>query len=383
MNVAGVMSGTSADGIDVAIVRITGADEKIKFKLLRHSHTSYPDTVRANLLALMNSQASRVADISRMNFVLGELYANAVKSAVRNAGVKKLDLAGCHGQTIYHQGERQEFLSERVSCTWQLGEGAVLAARLGTNVVSDFRPADMAAGGQGAPLVPFLDYVAYRNKKRGRILQNLGGIGNLTAIPAGGTLEEIIAFDTGPANMVIDACMETLFGKRFDRDGRIAASGQVLDVPLAKALRHAYFNQQPPKTAGREEFGREFTQGFIRSCSKARKQDIVATATALTAHSIEIALRKFVMGAKKHRYNDYVVAGGGAKNHTLLRMLREQIEPLGLKTASSESFGVPTQAKEAIAFALLAYQTWHGRPSNVPSATGARKPAILGKISYA
>ena len=383
MNVAGVMSGTSADGIDVAIVRITGADEKIKFKLLRHSHTSYPDTVRANLLALMNSQASRVADISRMNFVLGELYANAVKSAVRNAGVKKLDLAGCHGQTIYHQGERQEFLGERVSCTWQLGEGAVLAARLGTNVVSDFRPADMAAGGQGAPLVPFLDYVAYRNKKRGRILQNLGGIGNLTAIPAGGTLEEIIAFDTGPANMVIDACMETLFGKRFDRDGRIAASGQVLDVPLAKALRHAYFNLQPPKTAGREEFGREFTQGFIRSCSKARKQDIVATATALTAHSIEIALRKFVMGAKKHRYNDYVVAGGGAKNHTLLRMLREQIEPLGLKMASSESFGVPTQAKEAIAFALLAYQTWHGRPSNVPSATGARKPAILGKISYA
>jgi anhydro-N-acetylmuramic acid kinase len=382
--VAGVMSGTSADGIDVALVRITGKDENIEFKLVRHSHTPYPEAVRKNLLALMNSQSARVADISRMDFLLGELYADAVKAAMRKAGVKRIDLVGCHGQTVYHQGEREEFLGERVSCTWQLGEGALLAARLGTNVVSDFRPADMAAGGKGAPLVPFLDYVVYRDKRRGRILQNLGGIANLTAIPAGASQKDLIAFDTGPSNMVIDACMERLYGKRFDSGGRIAASGSVLPVALDKAMRHPYFKQRPPKTAGREEFGREFAAEFIRWCGKTRKQDVIATATALTARSIGEAIRGFVFrAAKKGSFRDYVVAGGGAKNATLMQMLRAEVEPLGLAVVSSEKFGVPAQAKEAIAFAVLAYQTWHRRPSNVPAATGAKRAAILGKISYA
>jgi anhydro-N-acetylmuramic acid kinase len=382
--VAGVMSGTSADGIDVALVHVTGRDEKIKFELIEHSHSAYRAEVRKNLLVLMNAPAARVADISRMDFLLGELYADAVKSAMRKARLDKIDLVGCHGQTIYHQGEREKFLGDRVSCTWQLGEGAVLAGRTGANVVSDFRPADMAAGGKGAPLVPFLDYVVYRDKKRGRILQNLGGIGNLTAIPAGAALDDLLAFDTGPGNMVVDAFMEKLYGLRFDRDGRIAASGKVLEAPLAKTLRHPYFKQRPPKTAGREEFGREFVSEFIRACGKAQKQDIVATATALTAKSIGAALRQFVVTSSgRSEYRDYVVAGGGAKNRALVGMLRDEIAPLGLRMVSSESFGVPTQAKEAIAFAVLAYQTWHRRPSNVPSATGAIRPAILGKISYA
>lgn len=384
MIVAGVMSGTSADGIDVAIVHITGKDERIKFKLVRHSHTPYPEAVRENLLALMNSQSARVADISRMNFLLGELYSDAVKTAMRKARVRKLDLVGCHGQTIYHQGEHEEFLGERVSCTWQLGEGAVLAARLGTNVVSDFRPADMAAGGKGAPLVPFLDYVVYLDKKRGRILQNLGGIANLTAIPAGAAPKDLIAFDTGPGNMVIDGCMEKLYGERFDRDGRIAASGTVLPAALDRAMRHPYFKQRPPKTAGREEFGREFAAGFIRSCGRARKEDVIATATALTARSIGDAIRSFVLrSAKPGKFCDYVVAGGGAKNATLVKMLRAEVGPLGLAILPSEKFGIPIQAKEAIAFAVLAYQTWHRRTSNVPAATGAKRPAVLGKISYA
>jgi anhydro-N-acetylmuramic acid kinase len=383
MIVAGVMSGTSADGIDVALVRITGKDERIKFQLLRHSHSAYPAAIRESLLSLMNAQSARVADISRMNFLLGEMYADAVKTAMRSAGVKKLALVGCHGQTIYHQGEREKFLGRQISCTWQLGEGAVIAARLGVDVVSDFRPADMATGGKGAPLVPFLDYAVYRDKKRGGILQNLGGIGNLTAIPAGASLADLMAFDTGPANMVIDACVEKLYGQRFDRDGRIAATGKVLEGPLAKALRHPFFKQRPPKTAGREEFGREFAREFIRSCGKARKEDVVATATALTARSIGFALRRFVVTPGRGQYKDYVIAGGGAKNRTLVKMLGEQITPLGLQSVASEQFGVPAQAKEAIAFAVLAYQTWHRRPSNVPSATGAKKPAILGKISYA
>jgi anhydro-N-acetylmuramic acid kinase len=381
--VAGVMSGTSADGIDVAIVRITGAGEQIRFKLLRHSHSEYPVAVRENLLALMNAQSAKVADISRMNFLLGELYADAVKAAMRRAKIKRVDLVGCHGQTIYHQGERQEFLGEHVSCTWQLGEGATVAARLGANVVSDFRPADMAAGGKGAPLVPYLDYLVYHDKKRGRILQNLGGIANLTAIPAGASPAELSAFDTGPANMVIDGCMERLYGKRFDQDGKIAASGELLVGALMKALRHPYFTQKPPKTAGREEFGREFVQEFIRTCGRAKKQDVIATATTLTAQSIGNALRDFVLKRERSEYSDYVVAGGGARNRTLMKMLRDEIKPLGLTMKSSDDFGVPAQAKEAIAFAVMAYETWHRRASNIPAATGAVRPAILGKISYA
>jgi anhydro-N-acetylmuramic acid kinase len=290
---------------------------------------------------------------------------------------------GCHGQTIYHQGEPDKFLGTRVSCTWQLGESAVVAARLGTKVVSDFRPADMAAGGKGAPLVPYLDYLVYRNNKRGRILQNLGGIANLTAIPPGASPAELIAFDTGPANMVIDGCMERLYGERFDRDGKIAATGEMLQGVLVKTLRHAYFKQKPPKTAGREEFGREFVSEFIRSCGRAKKQDVIATATALTAQSIGNALRDFVLKRKHGKYSDYVVAGGGTRNRTLMKVLRDEIKPLGLTMKPSDDFGVPSQAKEAIAFAVMAYQTWHRRASNVPAATGATRPAILGKISYA
>jgi anhydro-N-acetylmuramic acid kinase len=364
-------------------VRIIGVGENIKFTLLRHSHSEYPVAVRENLLGLMNAQSTKVADISRMNFLLGELYADAVKAAMRRAKIKRVDLAGCHGQTIYHQGERQDFLGESISCTWQLGEGAVLAARLGANVVSDFRPADMATGGKGAPLVPYLDYLVYRDKKRGRILQNLGGIANLTAIPAGASPAELIAFDTGPANMVIDGCMERLYGERFDRDGKLAASGEVLQGALVKALHHPYFKQKPPKTAGREEFGRESVSEFIRSCGRAKKQDVIATATALTAQSIGNALRDFVLRRKRGEYYDYVVAGGGTRNRTLMEMLRDEITPLSLTMKSSDDFGVPAQAKEAIAFAVMAYETWHRRPSNVPAATGAARPAILGKISYA
>lgn len=384
MIIAGVMSGTSADGIDVALVRTTGAGERLRLKLLRHSHSDYPVKVREALLALMNARSASVADISRMDFLLSELYADAVKTAMRKAGVKKVELVGCHGQTIYHQGERQKFLGHNVSCTWQLGEGAVLAARLKTNVVSDFRPADMAAGGKGAPLVPFLDHVVYRDKARGRILQNLGGIANLTAIPPNASLEDLIAFDTGPGNMVTDACMERLYGERFDRDGKIAASGRVLSRPLSRWLRHSYFSKRPPKTAGREEFGREFVEKFIHSCGQTRKQDIVATATALTAQSIGMQVRAFVLVQKRNgAYSEYIVAGGGAKNRALMKMLRAEVESLGLSLVSSMRFGVPTQAKEAMAFALLAYQTWHRRTSNVPTATGAERPAILGKISYA
>lgn len=391
MIVAGVMSGTSADGINVALLRVSvaprrtaktrGLQRDVKFKLLGHAEFPYPKQVRHAVLSAMNSTRASVADLARLNFLLAELYAKAVLAIQRRFHVKA-ELVGCHGQTLYHQGAAAPFLGRKLAVTWQTGEGAVLAARVGVPVVSDFRPADMAAGGQGAPLVPFLDFLLYRDARVGRIVQNIGGIANLSAIPAGASLAHVVAFDTGPGNMVIDGVTERLFRKPYDRDGRIAASGVVLERVVGDVLRTPYFQRKPPKTAGREEFGREFAREFIQRCGPVNGRDVVATATALTAMSIADALRRFVL-RRRGSYGEFIVSGGGANNPTLVAMLANELRPLGLQIRSSDEFGLPSEAKEAAAFALLAYQTWNRQPSNVPSATGAKRPAILGKISYA
>jgi anhydro-N-acetylmuramic acid kinase len=427
MIVAGVMSGTSADGINVALVRIgTGSRRRqsgppafggrgphstslragpphTTLELLEHAEFSYPPAVRRMVLASMNSASASVADLARLNFILGELYAKAVLSAQRKLRLKA-ELVGCHGQTLYHQGTPAAFLGKRLAVTWQTGEAAVIAARVGTPVVSDFRPADMTAGGKGAPLVPYLDYMVYRDRSVGRIAQNVGGIANLTAIPAGASLDEIVAFDTGPGNMVMDALTEQLFARPFDRGGKIAASGRVLDDVLARFLRGRFFRQEPPRTAGREEFGREFARQFLRACrgahplksakggaagrgidrekskSAANNRDVIATATAFTARSIRDAIERFVL--PKANFSELIVSGGGVKNPTLMAGLANEIRELGLRLRSSDEFGIPSEAKEALAFAVLAFETWNRRPSNVPAATGAGRPAILGKISY-
>lgn len=391
MIVAGVMSGTSADGVNVALVRIENPKAGRKpgrqsqeawprFTLLGHDEFPYSKEIRDFVLSAMNAPRASVADLARLNFVLGEVYADAVLATQKRFRVKA-ELVGCHGQTIYHQGESENFLGRKVAVTWQTGEGAVIAARVGAPVVSDFRPADMAAGGKGAPLVPYLDYLFYRNRRIGRIVQNIGGIANLTAIPAGAALEQVLAFDTGPGNMVIDAVMERLFKQEYDRDGQVAASGSVLEEVVAELLRGPYFARRPPKTAGREEFGGGFVRHFLWRCGRAAKADVVATATALTARSIAEALRKFVL-KRGAGYREFVVSGGGAKNATLLAMLANAVSGMELEIRLSDEFGLPAEAKEAVAFAVLAYQTWNRRASNVPSATGARRPAILGKISY-
>ena len=311
MVVAGVMSGTSADGINVALVRIgdeSSSRESLRvaagsrgrarprhtIKLIGHAEFSYPARVRASVLAAMNATRASVGDLARLNFLLGELYADAVLAAERQFRVKA-DLVGCHGQTLYHQGESQMFLGRRVAATWQTGESAIVAARVGVPVVSDFRPADMAAGGKGAPLVPYLDYLLFGDAKIGRIVQNVGGIANLTAISAGGGAGDVFAFDTGPGNMVIDGVTDALYGRAFDRGGRIAASGEAIASVLAELLKRKFFRAKPPKTAGREEFGRDFVREFLRLCGRAHKQDVVATATALTARSITDAVRRFVI----------------------------------------------------------------------------------------
>jgi anhydro-N-acetylmuramic acid kinase len=379
MIVAGVMSGTSCDGIDVALVDISGNRKQHKLKLIGHAAFPYRKPVRNAVLAAMNSRHAKVADLARLNFLLAKLYADAVITTQRRFRVK-IQLAGCHGQTLYHQGEAAKFLGRKLAVTWQVGDGSVIAGRTGVPVVSDFRPADMAAGGKGAPLVPFLDYYLFRDRRVGRIIQNIGGIANLTAIPAGASPEEVIAFDTGPGNMVIDALTELLFHRPFDRDGMIAASGTVLGRVVSDVMRSSYFRSKPPKTAGREEFGREFVKLFLRKCGRADKRDVIATATALTAHSIANAVLNFVL--KRGVYREFIVSGGGTNNPTLLAMLANLLAPLGLQIRFSAEFGIPSESKEAVAFALLAYQTWNRKPSNIPAATGAKRPAILGKVSY-
>lgn len=404
MIVAGVMSGTSADGINVALVRLgskggsrsrdrslsatgtRGRDPRHIFTLLGHAEYSYPAQVRSAVLSAMNAKQASVADLARLSFLLGELYADAVL-ATQQQFRTKADLVGCHGQTLYHQGEAQMFLGRKIFATWQTGEAAVIAARVGVPVVSDFRPADMAAGGKGAPLVPYLDYLLFHDPKIGRIVQNIGGIANLTAIPAGANVSRVFAFDTGPGNMVIDAVTEKMFGRAFDRGGKIAESGMVLEPVLRQVLKRRFFRAAPPKTAGREEFGREFVREFLRACGRARKEDAVATATALTARSIVDAVQRFVreqsVPATKASFRELILSGGGARNATLVGMLAEDLAPLGIQLRFSDEFGLPSEAKEAVAFAVLAYETWNRRPSNVPSATGAKRAAVLGKISYA
>ena len=391
MIVAGVMSGTSADGIDVAMLRVQGRGFRSRLELLAHYHFPYPSEVRRALLLAMNAQSAKVADLARLNFALGELYAKAVLAAQRRAKLE-CGLAGCHGQTLYHQSTASRYLGRDVACTWQTGEGAIIARRLGVPVVSDFRPADIAVGGTGAPLVPFLDYVLFRHRRLGRIVQNIGGIGNLTAIPPRAKPEEVMAFDTGPGNMVMDAVAERLFEVPFDRNGRLAAKGTVIEGVVRQLLRRSYFQKEPPKTAGREQFGREYVAGFLRLCGRAEKHDIMATATALTARSIGLAVQDIVVpkdaanvveGSRwPSRYREMIVSGGGTKNATLMRMIREELAALKMRVRTSDEFGLPSEAKEAVAFALLAYQTWRRLPSNVPSATGAKQSVILGKVSF-
>lgn len=407
MTVAGLMSGTSADGVDVAIVRIgplAGPDtrqqrklrrsdsgvyaEELSVKFIGHASFPFSAALRSAVLDAMNARSIATAELARLNWRLGQAYAEALAATLKKFPCR-LELAGCHGQTIYHQPQREKYLGRPVACTWQIGEMAMLAAQSGVPVVSNFRPADMVAGGEGAPLVPLLDYVLFRHGRKGRVLQNLGGIGNLTALPPGVTLAEVTAFDTGPGNMVIDRLMERLFGKEFDRDGETARRGIVLGAVVDAMLRERFFRRPPPKSAGREQFGAAYAECFLAACRRAggrtkpRAEDVIASATALTATSVGRAYADFVRPRMGRAPVECILSGGGARNRTLVEMLRRELEPSGCSIEVSDHLNLPAQAKEAAAFALLAYQTWHRRPGNVPSATGARGPAILGEITYA
>jgi anhydro-N-acetylmuramic acid kinase len=387
MTVVGIMSGTSADGIDVALTRITPARSGLELSLEAHAAFPFPPALRTAILAATETGPTTTAELARLNWRLGLAYADAVRETLSRRP-STVDLIGCHGQTVYHQGVPSRYAGQTFSCTWQLGEPALVARAIGVPVVSNFRPADMAVHGQGAPLVPLLDYTFFRHAKRARVLQNIGGIGNLSIIPAGAGPERglagVMAFDTGPGNMVMDAIAQELFSKPYDKGGTIAARGQVLEPVVQSILRQPFFLKPPPKSAGREQFGAPFTKRFIRRCRSysEKPEDILRTATALTTASITLAFRKFVTPMVAKQAVDFVISGGGAKNFTLVADLRTQLEPLGATVSDTGAFGMPVEAKEAMAFALLAYQTWHHRPGNVTSATGADRAVILGQISY-
>ena len=296
----------------------------------------------------------------------------------------KLDLIGCHGQTLYHQARASAYAGRNIACTWQLGEPAAITAAIGVPVVSNFRPADMFAGGQGAPLVPLLDYVMFADAKRGRVLQNIGGIANLTAIPAAASASSVIAFDTGPGNMVIDALAQELFNKPFDRNGAIAARGAVLQPVLRAALRHPLLSSRSRRARGPRAVRPRVRGSILARCRRVSRkpEDALATATALTAESIAQSYERFVQPNMKNQPVDYIVSGGGARNRTLMAMLAQRLEPLGCDLRPSSELGLPVEAKEAAAFALLAWQTWHHLPGNVPPLPAPARPVILGQVTY-
>lgn len=374
MRVAGIMSGTSLDGIDVAIIDI----DEDGFDTVGFTTAPYPEDLRAALLAVSNC-GTHTREIARLNFLLPELYAEALFEACKQAGEKpaSVELIGCHGQTIYHEGAPAEYLGRKLACTLQIGDGAVLAERTGIAVVSNFRPRDMAAGGQGAPLVPFVDYLLFRSKERARVALNIGGIANVTLIPRDAAPEQVLAFDTGPGNMVIDQIAARATGGRFDRDGALAQRGQVSLDLLETLLEDDFYAKKPPKSCGREQFGAVFVDRFY--AAGLSHEDAAATATLLTAATIANAIYEF--GAAEETEPEVIVAGGGVHNPALMKALAAEMPDCDV--FSSAELGLDPDAKEAIAFAILAHETWHGRPGNLPSATGAKRAVVLVQLARA
>jgi len=386
LRVIGLMSGTSADGIDVAVARISGAPPNIRAKIEYATSIPFRREIRETILRVANGAPSSSAEISELNFTLGNLFGDAVIEACRRFRVplSTVALIGSHGQTIFHQGSPSRVRGARhTASTLQIGEPAIIAARTGITTIGDFRPSDMAVGGQGAPLVPFVDYLLYREAKIGRVALNIGGIANVAVIPARANPEDVFAFDTGPGNMIIDALMQHFSGgkSRFDFNAEFAATGTVWPELLDSLLTDHYFRIRPPKSAGREQFGGNYVKKLLTWADKHRAlpADLVRAATAFTALTIVDAWHRYI--APRAKVKQLIVAGGGAHNPLIMAQLTAALA--GVEVITSAALGVPEDGKEAFAFAILAYETFHGRPANLPSATGANRRAILGKVCYA
>ncbi|MDP9337473.1 MAG: anhydro-N-acetylmuramic acid kinase, partial [Acidobacteriota bacterium] len=382
MLVLGLMSGTSSDGIDVALARISGAPPRVKGRLLNCTAVKFPAEVRAEILRVAEQRKITAGDLSQLNFRLGMLFAAAARTACKRfrVALASLNLIGSHGQTIFHQGKAVPCLGARAASTLQIGEAAVIAAETGVTTIADFRPADMALGGQGAPLVPYADYLLYKDARLGRVSLNLGGIANVTVIPAGATREGMFAFDTGPANMLIDGLVShfTRGRRKFDDNARMALAGRANPALLDELMRDGYLQLPPPKSTGREYYGTDYLKKVLALGRKyrAKPNDLIRCATIFTALSVVDALNRFVTPTVK--IHQLIVSGGGARNPLIMAQLSAALP--GVEVVPSSNLRVPEEAKEAFAFALLAYESFHQRPGNIFSATGARGPAVLGKI---
>ena len=373
---AGLMSGTSADGIDVAIVDIRGR----RVDLVAFDVFPFRPALRRAILALCRPESARLEDICHYNHVLGEIFAEAVVKLCKshNVSLDSVDLIGSHGQTVFHRPQGGRYGGRTIRSTLQIGEPSVIAQRTGITTVADFRPRDMAAGGQGAPLVPYADYVLFRHTRLPRAVQNIGGIANVTFLPRQCHREDVIAFDTGPGNMVIDGVVRliTQGKRRYDRGGDMAARGVVNRTLLREMLRHPFLRRRPPKSTGREAFGEFYSEWFHREGQShgLAPEDMVAAATAFTAATVAHAYRKFL----PEMPDEVILCGGGAHNVTLVAMLQQELK--GVKIRSTNDFGIDVDAKEAVSFAVLALATIKGVANNMPGATGADGPVVLGKI---
>ncbi len=379
--VVGLMSGTSLDGVDAVLARLAGSGTDIEIHQEAFVHVPYPGALRSLLRRNSTPETSSVEDLTHLNVRLAGLYADAVDRVLDNAGTDRahLDLVGSHGQTVQHRPDPTDCAGTDVRATLQIGCPSTLANRLGCPVVGNFRPADMALGGQGAPLVPYFDYVTCTAPDEHRGLLNLGGIANLTVLPANGALDDVQAFDTGPANMVIDALAERLFDTPYDPDGQYAAEGEADHDLLADLLGEDFFHREPPKSTGREAFGAAYTDRLL-GAARARglsDRDIMATATLLTAASAYQAYARYVRPDPS--LDVLIVSGGGLHNDTLWEMLETAFAPIPIRPASD--YDLDPDAKEALCFAVLAHETINGVPTNLPSVTGASAPTLLGSIS--
>lgn len=382
--VLGLMSGTSHDGIDAAIVKIAGSGAGSKVTLLHYNSYPYPAGLQRRIGMAFTGNA---ADICRLNVELGEAFADAAMNCIKEAGLESqdVDLIASHGQTIYHIPPTEG----TAGCTLQIGEDSVIAELTGILTVSDFRPRDMAAGGHGAPLVPLADYILFHEKGKVKTVQNIGGIANVTVVTE--KLEDVIAFDTGPGNSLIDEAVKILTGGKefFDLDGKMASSGKIDNELLKELMNNPYFSMNPPKSTGRELFGKEMAflltrlvSGEVGRRKGRKKEDLIATLTRFTAESISDAYKRFVF--PKHNIDQVILTGGGSRNPVLIDHLKELLKKAS-KTRPAivfiDKLGIPSSAKEALSFAILGNETVSGNPGNLPKATGAKKAVILGKIS--
>lgn len=374
--VVGLMSGTSADGIDAVLTRITGSGLTTKVEQLGFCFQPFDTATRQAILDICGGNSGGTREVCLLGTHLGKLYAQAVRELLKTTGVEKIDLIGNHGQTVYHIPEDTLYLGTTIRGTLQIGDPSYLAEEFGCPVVSDFRIRDMAAGGLGAPLVPYTEFLLYRSETEDVALQNIGGIGNVTLLPAGCALDEVTAFDTGPGNMVMDALVSKLTGGKlsYDDGGKLAASGKVIPELLAWMLEDPYLAKQPPKTTGREYFGKDYVEKLL-AFGDYPLVDILTTATRFTAETIALSLRRFAPRLPAR----LVVGGGGSRNPTLLKFLQETLPEV--KVQIQEDLGLDSDAKEAVAFAILASEALFGICNNAPSATGAKHGVVMGRIN--